>query len=96
MTITQKINQFIETLSFEEENLFPYLHNQNYVKGESNVYYSGPYWDNQEIEAAITNLFTGKWLASGESIVLCLEKDEAIKFAEQQQCISPYTIDNTN
>jgi CDP-6-deoxy-D-xylo-4-hexulose-3-dehydrase len=68
MTITQKINQFIETLSSEEENLFPYLHNQNYVKGESNIYYSGPYWDNQEIEAAITNLFTGKWLASGEAV----------------------------
>jgi hypothetical protein len=30
----------------------------------------------------------------GEAIVLCLEKDEAINFAEQQQCISPYTIDN--
>ena len=30
----------------------------------------------------------------GESIVLCLEKDEAIKFAEQQQCISPYIMDS--
>jgi hypothetical protein len=32
----------------------------------------------------------------GELIVLCSEKDESIKFAEQQQCISPYIIDNTN
>lgn len=29
----------------------------------------------------------------GELIVLCLEKDEAIQFAEQQQCISPYNIE---
>jgi hypothetical protein len=28
----------------------------------------------------------------GESIVLCLEKDEAIQFAEQQKMISPYNI----
>lgn len=28
----------------------------------------------------------------GETIVLCLEKDEAIQFAEQQKMISPYNI----
>ncbi len=28
----------------------------------------------------------------GETIVLCLEKDEAIQFAEQQKMISPYPI----
>lgn len=79
MTINQKINQFIESLSLEEENLFPYLHNQNYVKGKSNIFYSGPYWDNREVEAAITNLFTGKWLSSGEAVNK-FEKEFSKKF----------------
>ena len=59
---------FIDNLLDTEENLFPYLYNQNYEKGISNIYYSGPYWDHREIESAITNLFTGKWLSSGESV----------------------------
>ena len=62
------MKSFINNLLDTEENLFPYLYNQNYEKGISNIYYSGPYWDHQEIESAITNLFTGKWLASGESV----------------------------
>ena len=30
----------------------------------------------------------------GEMIVLCSEQDESIKFAEQQNMISPYAMDN--
>jgi len=68
MSIQEKIQGFISELSDQNDNLFPYLHNKNYVKGESNIFYSGPYWDEQEIGAAVNNLFTGKWLSSGESV----------------------------
>jgi CDP-6-deoxy-D-xylo-4-hexulose-3-dehydrase len=68
MTIQDKIQSLISDLSAENSDLFPYLHNKNYVKGKSNIFYSGPYWDEQEIAAAVNNLFTGKWLSSGESV----------------------------
>ena len=44
------------------------MHNNAYEKGESNIYYSGPYWDEREVSAAITTLLNGKWLSSGEEV----------------------------
>ena len=35
---------------------------------KSPVYYSGPYWDERELEYAIKALLTGKWLVSGEHV----------------------------
>jgi CDP-6-deoxy-D-xylo-4-hexulose-3-dehydrase len=64
----EHVKQFIDNLFDTEDNFFPYLYNNNYVKGESNIFYSGPYWDNQEIEAALKTFLTGKWLSSGESV----------------------------
>ena len=68
MSVDQQISEFISNLSESGEVLFPYIHNNNYVKGESNIYYSGPYWDNREVEAAIKSLLTGKWLPSGGEV----------------------------
>jgi len=79
MLINQKIENFIHSLQENNEELFPYLSNSNYVKGESNIFYSGPYWDNQEIEAAINALLTGKWLSSGENVNK-FEKEFSKKF----------------
>jgi CDP-6-deoxy-D-xylo-4-hexulose-3-dehydrase len=32
------------------------------------VFYSGPYWDNNEVEAALEAFLTGRWLVSGEHV----------------------------
>lgn len=64
----EQVQQFIENLFNSEDKFFPYLYNNDYVKGESNIFYSGPYWDNQEIEAALKCFLTGKWLSSGENV----------------------------
>ena len=37
-------------------------------KGKMKIYYSGPYWDNKEVEAAVTTLLDGKWLSSGQQV----------------------------
>lgn len=41
---------------------------KDFVPFESPIYYSGPYWDNQEIDAAVKALTTGKWVSSGENV----------------------------
>lgn len=47
----------------------PYLANSGeFVSGESSVYYSGPYWDNKELESIFKSFLEGKWLASGEEV----------------------------
>jgi CDP-6-deoxy-D-xylo-4-hexulose-3-dehydrase len=68
MSVEQKVSSFISQLQDNGEKLFPYIHNNNYVKGESNIYYSGPYWDEKEVTAAITTLLTGKWLPAGDEV----------------------------
>jgi CDP-6-deoxy-D-xylo-4-hexulose-3-dehydrase len=45
-----------------------YLYNKNFVPGESQVLYSGPYWDEDEIMAGINTLITGKWVVAGENV----------------------------
>ena len=47
----------------------PYLANSGeFIPGESSVYYSGPYWDNRELESIFKSFLQGKWLASGEEV----------------------------
>ena len=55
MSITNKVSNFISQLQDDGENLFPYLANKDW-KPVNNIYYSGPYWDEQEPTAAITTL----------------------------------------
>lgn len=74
-----KIKEFIDDLFEQDENFFSYLCNNNFVKGESSIFYSGPYWNNEEIEQAIKTLLTGKWLSSGESVNK-FEKEFSKKF----------------
>ena len=75
----EQVKQFIDNLFDSEEEFFPYLYNKYYIKGESNIFYSGPYWDNKEIEAALKVFLTGKWLSSGE-YVNKFEKEFSKKF----------------
>ena len=47
----------------------PYIYNANHFEaGKTPIYYSGPYWDNREIEAAIDSFLNGKWITSGEKV----------------------------
>jgi len=47
----------------------PYLANSGeFVPGESSVYYSGPYWNNKELESIFKSFLEGKWLSSGEEV----------------------------
>ena len=65
MNIQELLNN-IET--YLESNKPKYLYNQNFIPGKSQVLYSGPYWDNQELVSAISTLLTGKWLVTGENV----------------------------
>ena len=67
MSIKDKVSDFISQLGDDGENLFPYLANKDWKPG-GNIYYSGPYWDEQEPIAAITTLLKGKWLPAGEEV----------------------------
>lgn len=50
-------------------HLPPYLLNsKKFVPGESTVWYSGPYWDNREIEAAIDTFLNGAWVTTGAKV----------------------------
>ena len=47
----------------------PYIYNSsNFKEGETNIYYSGPYWDHKETEAAINAFLNGKWITAGENV----------------------------
>jgi CDP-6-deoxy-D-xylo-4-hexulose-3-dehydrase len=50
------------------ENKPKYLYNKNFIKGKSQVLYSGPYWDNNEILSGVSSLLDSKWLVSGENV----------------------------
>jgi CDP-6-deoxy-D-xylo-4-hexulose-3-dehydrase len=48
-------------------NKIPYIYNSHdFVSGVTPIYYSGPYWDDKEINAAINSLQNGKWITTGE------------------------------
>lgn len=47
----------------------PYIYNSNnYIPGQTTIYYSGPYWDKNEIEAVIDTFLNGKWITAGEKV----------------------------
>jgi CDP-6-deoxy-D-xylo-4-hexulose-3-dehydrase len=74
-----EVKNFIVDLFDGDSEFFPYLYNNDYEKGESNIFYSGPYWDHEEIEAAVKTFLTGKWLSSGEQVNK-FEKEFSKKF----------------
>lgn len=75
----EQVKQFIDNLFESDESFFKYLYNNDYVKGESNIFYSGPYWNHEEIQVAMKTFLTGKWLSSGEAVNK-FEKEFSQKF----------------
>ena len=65
MNIDEILSELTEYL---KENKPKYLYNQAFVPSKSQVLYSGPYWDEEEIMAAIKTFITGKWVVAGENV----------------------------
>jgi len=65
MNKREVIKEFILKLQKEHGNLPKFCHNLNAPKNK--VYYSGAYFDENEMAAAIETLLFGKWSSSGET-----------------------------
>jgi CDP-6-deoxy-D-xylo-4-hexulose-3-dehydrase len=47
----------------------PYIYNsKQFSPGKTFIYYSGPYWDIKETNAAINSFLNGKWITAGEKV----------------------------
>jgi len=69
-TIEEQLEEVIENIG-KEHSVLRYVYNNGskFVPGVTPVYYSGPYFkDNEEIIAGIKTLLTGSWIASGEEV----------------------------
>ena len=62
-----KILDFVTSISSEKDSL-KFLYNSNFNKETSKVYYSGPFWTDDEVTAVLTSFLSGKWLSSGENV----------------------------
>jgi CDP-6-deoxy-D-xylo-4-hexulose-3-dehydrase len=64
------IRDFIARYASEDKNAFPYLANKgvDFDSAKDTVYYSGPFWDQSEVSAAVESLMSGFWLTSGEKV----------------------------
>ena len=63
------IKKFVKQVS-ESENTFSYMANnsESFDEEKDTVYYSGPFWTDEEVEAAINVFVAGRWLSSGENV----------------------------
>ena len=61
-------NLLSEIGEYLKSNTPKYLYNKKFEFGKSQVLYSGPFWDEREIIAAIETLISGKWIVSGENV----------------------------
>ena len=70
MTIQSEIAKLLETLKRNGEPLYPYLANMSkkFDAEKDTVYYSGPYWGEEEVAVAIESLLSGNWLSAGEKV----------------------------
>ena len=69
MSLNDLISEFIKTAKEKDDNLFPFIANKKeFDKEKDSVYYSGPYWDDTEVEALLHSVLKGKWLSSGEAV----------------------------
>ena len=65
----QLIYNFIKSIKEIDNDIFPFLANKkNFNPETDSVYYSGPYWDDEEISEMIHSILKGKWLSSGEKV----------------------------
>lgn len=68
INIHDEIESLIQKIG-KDYNVLAYVYNgKEFVEGETPVYYSGPYWDNEEAIAGVESLLTGKWISAGEKV----------------------------
>jgi len=71
MSVNSELHGLLKKLRGQGENLFPYLYNkslENFNPQKDWVFYSGPYWEDEEIVIAMETLLTGKWIAAGDNV----------------------------
>ena len=70
MSQESRVSNFITEFANANPLAFPYLANKRdaFNPTKDTVYYSGPYWDHEEIAAAVETLLSGFWLSSGEKV----------------------------
>ncbi len=72
MSVKKKIAAWIKQLRAEGEACFPFLYNcrnlETFNPEKDWILYSGPYWNDEEVTAAIDSLITGKWIVAGEHV----------------------------
>lgn len=74
MSLNESIKQLVGN------HVPPYAYNsKNFEPGKTPIYYSGPYWDNKEIEVAIDAFLNGRWITAGEN-VFRFEKQFSTRF----------------
>ena len=58
-----------EIQGFLKNHVTTYVYNTGeFIPGKTPIYYSGPYWDINEISAAMDAFLNGKWISSGEKV----------------------------
>ncbi|HQF56631.1 MAG TPA: DegT/DnrJ/EryC1/StrS family aminotransferase, partial [Fibrobacteria bacterium] len=64
------VDEFLSRFAGQDGKLFPYMHNSmsEFVPGKTSIFYSGPYWGTEEVQAAVGALLFGQWLAAGEAV----------------------------
>jgi CDP-6-deoxy-D-xylo-4-hexulose-3-dehydrase len=68
LDIHDEIENLINKLG-ENYGTLKYVYNgKDFIAGQTPIYYSGPYWDNEEVIAGVTSLLIGKWLSAGEKV----------------------------
>jgi CDP-6-deoxy-D-xylo-4-hexulose-3-dehydrase len=69
LAFDELLRLFLSDSEKANSNIYPYLANKKeFDPQKDSVYYSGPYWDELEIRAALESLLYGKWLSSGEKV----------------------------
>lgn len=70
MSLELEIQDFIASISKNHE-ILKYLYNpspEEFDPSKTPIYYSGPYWDHEEIVAIMKSVLGGKWITSGEAV----------------------------
>jgi CDP-6-deoxy-D-xylo-4-hexulose-3-dehydrase len=69
MDVDAEIQSLITNLR-KEFQVPPYLYNnfEKFIPGITNVYYSGPYFDDREIIAGVKSILLSKWMTAGEDV----------------------------
>lgn len=69
MNVEQEIRKLIDKVG-KEYSIPSCVHNNfdNFISGITPVYYSGPYWNSEEIVASVKTLLVGDWISAGKNV----------------------------